>query len=82
MEDTTYTWKKFTPIAVSCLLGPLGLWLFGRIDSQNTPNGGYKPPLAVHPPPLSPTAHPLICATHDITVVVKKVAQNPAVLAS
>ena len=31
--------------------------------------------------PLSP-AHPLIHAIHDITVVVKKVAQNPAVLAS
>ena len=25
---------------------------------------------------------PLICAIHDITVAVKKVAQNPAVLAS
>ena len=32
--------------------------------------------LPLHPP------HPLICTICDITVVVKKVAQNPAVLAS
>ena len=29
-----------------------------------------------------PTTYPLICATHDTTVAVNKVAQNPAVLAS
>ena len=34
-----------------------------------------------HPHPLPPT-HPLIHAIPDITVAVKKVAQNPAVLAS
>ena len=31
---------------------------------------------------LKPTAHPLICAICDITVAMKKVAQNPAALAS
>ena len=36
-----------------------------------------------HPPPLPPPpTHPLIHAIPDITVTVKKVAQNPAVLAS
>ena len=35
-----------------------------------------------HPPHPLLSAHPLIRAIHDITVVVKKVAQNPAVLAS
>ena len=35
--------------------------------------------LPTHPPPPS---YPLICATCDITVAVKKVAQNPAVLAN
>ena len=34
-----------------------------------------------NPPPLPPT-HLLICAICDITVTVKKVAQNPAMLAS
>ena len=33
-----------------------------------------------HHPPTP--FHPLICAISDITVAVKKVAQNPAVLAS
>ena len=35
-----------------------------------------------HPPHPLPPAHPLIFAISDITVVVKKVAQNSAVLAS
>ena len=36
-----------------------------------------------HPPPTPlPLAHPLIRAICDITAAVKKVAQNPAVLAS
>ena len=43
------------------------------------PNGRYNPPLASHPPP---PPHPLIHAILDITVAVKKVAQNLAVLAS
>ena len=50
------------------------------IASPNSPNGGFNLPLvALHPP------HPLPLlqnAILDITVVVKKVAQNPAVLAS
>ena len=36
--------------------------------------------LSTHPNHLPPT-HPLIHAIRDITVVVNKVAQNPAVLA-
>ena len=44
------------------------------------PNGRCNPPLAT-PTPLPPT-HPLIHAIPDTTVAVKKVAQNPAVLAS
>ena len=43
------------------------------------PNGRCNPPSASHPPPPS---RPLIDAIPDITVAVKKVAQNPAVLAS
>ena len=51
------------------------------------PNGRCNPPLTSHPPtPTTPTpllpAHPLIHAIPDITVTVKKVAQNPAVSAS
>ena len=53
------------------------------------PNGRYNLPLAAQPPdhPSHPTPPfqsdlPLIYATHDITVAVKKVAQNPAVLAN
>ena len=47
------------------------------------PNGRCNLPPASHPPPppLPPT-HPLIHTIPDITVAVKKVAQNPAVLAS
>ena len=41
------------------------------------PNGRCNPPSAFHPP-----THPIIHATCDITITVKKVAQNPAVLAS
>ena len=37
------------------------------------PSGRFNPP---------PAAHPLIRAIRDITVAVKKVAKNPAVLAS
>ena len=64
--------------------------------TPNGPVGGFGPPPAsgppapsTHPPnPLPPPTshppppHPLIHAIRDITVVVKKVAQNPAVLAS
>ena len=49
-------------------------------------NGSLNPPSASHtplPPPIPlPPTHPLIRAICDITVAVKKVAQNPAVLAS
>ena len=43
-------------------------------------NGSLNPPSASHPPP--PPPHLLIRAICDITVAVKKVALNPAVLAS
>ena len=43
-------------------------------------NGRCNLPSASHPPP--PPAHPLIHAIPDITVTLKNVAQNPAVLAS
>ena len=67
----------------------LGLWLalLGPIATPNSPIGRCNPPPASHsslpttPPPPTP-AHPLIRAIRDITVVVKRVAQNPAVLAS
>ena len=57
----------------------LGLWpaLLGHIATPNGPVGGFNLPPASHPPP--PPMHPLIHAIRDITVVVKKVAQNPAV---
>ena len=49
-------------------------------------NGSLSLPLASHPPPQPPAplppAHLLIRAICDITVTVKKVAQNPVVLAS
>ena len=55
-------------------------------------SGSLNPPSASHPPPPTPQPrqplppppipHPLIRAICDITVAVKKVAQNPAVLAS
>ena len=44
-----------------------------------SPNGWCDPPSASHPPPPPPI---LIHAIPDITVAVKKVAQNPAVSAS
>ena len=40
------------------------------------------PPHHPHHTPHSPTPHTLIHAIPDITVAVKKVSQNPAVLAS
>ena len=43
------------------------------------PNGRCNPPLASHPP--TPPSHPLIHAIPDITVAVKKVAQNSSLLA-
>ena len=63
-------------MSLKALQSCLGLWLalFGLIATPNSPIGRYNPPLASHPP--------LIHGIHDITVVVKKVSQNPAVLAS
>ena len=52
----------------------------GTSCSANGPNKGFNPPLAAYPPP-PPTPPPYTCP-HDITVIVKKAAQNPAALAS
>ena len=54
---------------------------------MNTPNNHvkrYDPPAAAHSAisHTSPLAHSLLNEFHDTTVVVKKVAQNPVVLAS
>ena len=80
----------FTPAVVIHLLGPLRmlepihiLAFLQLITSRNTPNGGFNPPPVTHTS-SSPTlpAHAFIHVMCDITVVVKKVTQNPAVLAS
>ena len=78
----------FTPVLVRRLLRPssrvwaydwhfLDSWLLQTVQMD----GVTRLRLPTHPTPLPP-AHPLIHAIRDITVVVKKVAQNPAVLAS
>ena len=82
---------ELTPVVTRHLLCPLSMFgpmlaLLGLIASPNSPNGGFNPPPAAHPlPPPTlplPPTKPLICATGDIIVVVRKVAQNPAVIAS
>ena len=79
----------FTP-----LLGPPGLYrpmtskyfLDLELLLMVQLEGSYNLPLAAYPPPpptsLLPAHPPFIRAISDIKVVVKKVAQNPAVLAS
>ena len=90
-----FTCKTSLKALQSCL--GLWLALLGLVATPNSPIGRYNllpashplpsthpTPLPSHPPnptPLPPT-HPLIHAIHDIIVVVKKVAQNPAVLVS
>ena len=59
------------------MLGPIAA-LTGLMASPNSPSGGFNPLQATYPPIYSPFIH----ATFDITVAVKKVAENPAVLAS
>ena len=91
-------WGPWGHWMVGCLLGPSGLvwacgwrflgsWLLRWSCWGVWPASGFPPPPLRPPPPRpAPSAHPLrppiIRAIHDITVVVKKVAQNPAVLAS
>ena len=78
----------FTPMLVRCLLGPPGLSRHMTSSSwthsySNSPIGGYNSPPASLTPTISLlAAHPPIFAIRDITVVVKKIAQNPAVLAN
>ena len=63
------------PLGSLSIFGPIYSWPFldSHIASPNSPKGEFNLHLAVHP---------LIRTTHDIEVVVKKVARNPAVLAS
>ena len=63
----------FTHVSVRCLLGLPGL--SGLMTSTSWIHGTSKQSC------WKPT-HPLLCAIRDITVVVKIVAQNPAVLAT
>ena len=75
----------FTPVLVRCLLRPSSfVWAYdyhfldSYVDAQTVLLEGTTHLWL----PTCPTTHPLISAIRDITVVVKKVAQNPAVLAS
>ena len=80
----------FIPLVVRYLLSPLSVFepmiflaLLALIASPNTHNRGFNLPSAAHiPSPPSLPAHALILVMCDITVDVKKVTQNPAVLAS
>ena len=51
---------KFTPAISYAIQACLGLWLalLGLIASSNSPNGGFKLPLASHPPLPLPQACP------------------------
>ena len=73
---------KLTQLLVRHLGSPLSMFglMAGISWTHSYSYRGFILPLAIHPP--LPPAHPLIRATHNITVVVKKVAQNPAMLAS
>ena len=72
--------------SLKALQSCLGLWLvlLGLMATPNGPIGRCGPPPAFHSSPSPWPAHPLIRAICDtvVTVVVKKVAQIPAVLAS
>ena len=82
----------FTPAMARRLLRPSSLvWTYDQyfLDSllfQTVLMEGLTrlrlPTSPFHPPHPLPSAHPLIRAIRDNTMVVKKVAQNPAVLAS
>ena len=60
------------------------VWAYGwhfidsYIVSTNSPNGGFNSPPAALELLASTLPHPTPPATRDITVVVKKVAQDPA----
>ena len=66
--------------ALQACLG-LRLEVLGLIATPNSPIGRHNLPPDSHSPTTNPT-HPLICAMRNITVALKKVAQNHAVLAS
>ena len=81
MEDTSYIEGmdlKLTPVVVRHLLGPLNMF-GGLIASPNSPTRKYNLPPAAHPPHPPLTHTPLICATHDITVVVKSFSKLSSV---
>ena len=82
----------FTPALVRCFLRPISLvwaydwhflntWLLQTVQLEGLTCLRLPTRPSTHPTSL-PLTHPLIHAIHDITVVVKKVAQNSAVLAS
>ena len=72
--------------SLKALQSCLGLWpvLLGLMLFQTDLMEGLTclrlPTCPFHPPHPLPSAHPLIGAIRDNTMVVKKVAQNPAVL--
>ena len=76
----------FTPVLVRLrLLGPSSrVWAYDQhfLDSWLLQTVQLDGVTRLRLPTPLPPAHPLIHAIRDITVVVKKVAQNPAVLAS
>ena len=85
MGDMGLIFTRVSETSLKALQSCLGLSpaLLGLIATANSPIRRYNLPLASHPPPPpTPPAHPLIRAIRDITVVVKKIAQNPALLAS
>ena len=74
----------FTPVLVTHLLGLLGLsgpmtCTFGFIDTQTVL---LKDITCLQLPNPLPPAHTLIHTIRDITAVVEKVTQNPAVSAT
>ena len=86
---------KLAPVFVRCLFGlpgmsgPMADASWTHSYSKQTYNIRYNLPPAAHPlaalispHPLPHTHPPSIRATCDITVAVKKVVQNPTVLAS
>ena len=70
----------FTPVLVRHLLGPLGL--SGPMTSTFRTHRYPQTVLLEGTTHLRLPTRSLVHAIHDITVVLKEVAQNPAVLAS
>ena len=76
----------FTPVLVRRVLGPLGLSgpmttvaLLGLIDVHNSPVGKHNMPPAAH---LIPSCLTIPLYVQFVIIIMKKVAQYPAVSAS